>query len=462
MSERARMIWTPMRASHGSAKKLTICVLLIAGGSVTPARGADLGADTQVGLAVTRAQALPTVQSNPNNPEIRPQQNPRRVSPTETRKVPGSLMSEVDRVSIKFQGQPSLNGEYRVSGDETVSIPIIGRYFVSGLTLSGFEELLSNEFSRVAGTDVLPTVEVVSYREVVVTGFVNQPGEHRWKRGMTVRHAEALAGGLFRPTSHTGGTLAFDAELTRTRRAAADVARLTIQLARLKAEYNGDHDFTAPSSAKSVVSEAEAHAIMASQKSSLKSRRAAFEARTQSLTTARALSASELERLTQQKGSLEKMIANRRHVVAALEDMASRRAITQERLFTEQARLVELEDRYSSIIFNIKRVGNDDGGMARELAVTATKYRAEIDAEIQTTERELAQLEIELQGAASSFQAISGKDALRFPENGNRTPQGDYRIIRNVGGESTNIAATSETPLLPGDVLVISVAGGLI
>ena len=110
-----------------------------------------------------------------------------------------------------------------------------------------------------------------------------------------------------------------------------------------------------------------------------------------------------------------------------------------------------------------RRVGrNDDGGIARELAVTQTKHKAEIDAEIQTTERELAQLEIELQGAASAFQAISGKDALRLPDNGTRIPQADYHIIRNVGGESANILATSETPLMPGDVLVISVAGGLI
>jgi protein involved in polysaccharide export with SLBB domain len=371
-------------------------------------------------------------------------------------------MSEVDRVSIKFHGQPSLNGEYRVSGDETVSIPVIGRFYVSGLTLSGFEELLSNEFSRVTGTDVMPTVEVVSYREVVVTGFVNRPGEHRWKRGMTVRAAEALAGGLFRPTSHSGATLAFDAELTRARRAAADVARLTIQLARLKAEYNGDQDFTVPS-AKSVVSEAEAHAIVASQKSSLKSRRAAYEARTQSLSRARALSASELARFMQQKISVEKMIANRRNFVGALEENTARRPVlTRERLFTEQARLVELEDRYSSIIFNIKRVENDDGGIARELAVNETKYKAEIDAEIQTTERELAQFEIELALAASSFQAISGKDPLRLTEISNRVPQAEYRIIRNVGGASTNITASSETPLMPGDVLVISVAGGLI
>jgi protein involved in polysaccharide export with SLBB domain len=440
MTTRAKRVW--IRVSHPSAKELAICALVIAGGSVTLVRGADLSTDTQVGLAVHSAhhsaQAPPTGQSNPSNPETRQQQSPRRVSPTTTREVLGSLMSEVDRVSIKFLGQPSLNGEYRVSGDETVSIPVIGRYFVSGLTLSGFEELLSNEFFRITGTDVMPTVEVVSYREVVVTGLVNRPGEHRWKRGITVRHAEALAGGLFRPTSHSGATLAVDAELTRARRAAADVARLTIQLARLKAEYNGDQDFTAPS-AKSAVSEAEAHAIVASQKSSLKSRRAAYEARTQSLSRARALSASALERLVQQRVSVEKMIANRRNVVGALEEMAARRPVlTKERLFTEQARLLELEDRYLSIIFNIKRVENDDSGIARELAVTETKYKAEIDAEIQTTERELAQLEIEL------------------------APQAEYRIIRNVGGESTNITASSETPLMPGDVLVISVAGGLI
>jgi polysaccharide biosynthesis/export protein ExoF len=455
-SERARRVWTPMRLCHRSAKNVALCALLISGGSLAQVRGAD------VGLAVNSTKAPQTEQNNLISPETRPRQSPRRVSPTVMRDVPGSLMSQVDSVSIKFQGQPSLNGEYRVSGDETISIPVIGRYSVSGLNLSGFEELLASEFSRVTGTDVMPTVEVVSYREVAVTGFVNHPGEHRWKRGMTVRHAEALAGGLFRPTNNSGATLAFDAELKRARRAAADVARLTIQLARLKAEYKGEQDFAAPS-AKGVVSEAEAHAIVASQKSSLKSRRAAYDARTLALTRAQALSASERERLTQQRASVEKMIANRRTFVGALKDIAGRRPVlTQERLFTEQARLDELEDRHSSIIHSIKKAENDDGGFARELAVNETKYKAEIDAEIQTTERELAQFEIELTLATSSFQAISGKDALTLTEITNRVPQAEYRIIRNVGGESTNITAKSETPLMPGDVLVISVAGGLI
>src|SRR4029453_10201362 len=65
MITRAKRVWTPIRVSRRSTKELAICAVLIAGGAVTLVRGADLSADTQVGLAINSAQAPPTGQSNP-------------------------------------------------------------------------------------------------------------------------------------------------------------------------------------------------------------------------------------------------------------------------------------------------------------------------------------------------------------------------------------------------------------
>ncbi len=377
----------------------------------------------------------------------------RRIGAANDKRSVGSLLINIERVKIRFHSHPTFSGEYSISGDNTISLPIIGRFDVGGLTLTGLEEMLAQEYLRATGRDVYPTVDVVSYRNVVVTGFVNQPGAHPWQRGMTVLHLEALAGGRFRPTSVAGGGLVADVERTKARRAAADVARLRVQLARLNAERNGSKTLKLPAGLEQIVSESEVRSIVTAEQSVLASRRATYEAQIQSLSVVSTTSASELELQREQLKKSAQLLAARRSKLNKLRQLSGRRVITEQRYLEEEAAIAAIEERLLAQTLTLQRLDTSRRTADRDLEVVKRKYQAEVDSQAQETERVLAQLEIELDGASTSYQSLAGRNALtqRPTQSGSLS----YRIIRKVDGKPRSFKAGRDVELIPGDVLLI-------
>lgn len=114
-----------------------------------------------------------------------------------------------DVVEISVAGVPELRQRATVNLDGEISLPLIGAVKVIGLPLSQIrakvKELAVNKVFRQRTPDgrenlvaIWPdevTVDVVEYRPVYLSGDVSRPGEQRYRPGMTIRQAVALAGG---------------------------------------------------------------------------------------------------------------------------------------------------------------------------------------------------------------------------------------------------------------------------
>ena len=111
--------------------------------------------------------------------------------PTEYRLDAGDL------VRLITFGEEALTGEFRVSDNGTVSLPLIGSVRAAGLTPRAFEAAVAEALRR---GSVLrnPSVsaEVIAYRPIYVLGEVNKPGQYPYQLGMTVVTAAAVAGGF--------------------------------------------------------------------------------------------------------------------------------------------------------------------------------------------------------------------------------------------------------------------------
>lgn len=101
-----------------------------------------------------------------------------------------------DDLRITVFGQEDLSGEYNVSGNGTISLPLIGQIEVLSLTTAETEakitEALAGDYLR----NPRVNVEVTNYRPYTILGEVRSPGQYPYRSGLTVIEAVAQSGGF--------------------------------------------------------------------------------------------------------------------------------------------------------------------------------------------------------------------------------------------------------------------------
>jgi polysaccharide export outer membrane protein len=102
-----------------------------------------------------------------------------------------------DKVSLQVFGQTDLSGQFDVTADGNLSLPLIGSVPASNRTLA---EIKTDLQARLDKFVVNPrfTLDVMTYRQIFVLGQVSRPGGFPFAAGMTVNQAIALAGGYTR------------------------------------------------------------------------------------------------------------------------------------------------------------------------------------------------------------------------------------------------------------------------
>ena len=366
-------------------------------------------------------------------------------------------MINAERVNVRVPGYAALSGEYRINGDGTMSLPGIGRIEVGELTVSEFEQQLASEIARISNRDVSVAIEVVDYRPIFISGAVARSGSFPWKPGLTVLHAEALAGGLFRGTV-VGDAMTLspttDRERERAVRSAYDLAATLAQIERLQVERNNGNTLTMPARVSDLISTAERDALFAAQQAALKSRTQAFTNRVAAAQNSRTLAIKEKTALEQQRTRILDQLVKRRALLGKVEVMTGLGYSRGDRLFDEQVRLAELEERLTNVTLAISRIEIAAAAAEKEADSLLLGRKADIDAELVALKQRSAQLEIEIESANGAYQRATGRDAIasRAPEP--MTPS--YELVRVVGGKSTIIAADRSSLLQPNDVLVVN------
>lgn len=100
-----------------------------------------------------------------------------------------------DKLRVNVYGEPSLSGEYQVSGSGAVTMPLIGDVKAVGLTARELETALTGRYA--GGYLISPriSVEVYDFRPYFVVGEIQKPGRYPSVEGQTLLGAIATAGG---------------------------------------------------------------------------------------------------------------------------------------------------------------------------------------------------------------------------------------------------------------------------
>jgi polysaccharide export outer membrane protein len=101
-----------------------------------------------------------------------------------------------DLLEITVFGLPELNQTVRVSEDGSISMSLLGRVEVSGLTAQELEKKLASILDRQYTKEARVTVFIKEYQKVSVIGAVGRPGLYELVGPTTLLQVIAQAGGL--------------------------------------------------------------------------------------------------------------------------------------------------------------------------------------------------------------------------------------------------------------------------
>ncbi|GGL77470.1 polysaccharide biosynthesis/export family protein [Wenxinia marina] len=377
--------------------------------------------------------------------------------------VPGDIVSvDYGGTADSVQALVDIDGQIRMPG--------VGAVGAASLTLDALEAVIE---SRIVATgqilDPAVTTTIAAYAPIVIAGDVGASGRYDYLPGMTVATAIGLGGGL-----RTEGAARLDLDRARAEAegqqnsAALAIAAEVVRLARLDttAALPVDGIDSLEAAPRIELSDPRRAAIPAPATARiaelLDAEQALLDAEVKRALELGALWTAEIAELRRQEGLLHQRIAVQDEIVAqvardleAAEDLQARGLRTASQLSSVQQRDADARARRLEI----------------ESALTST-FRAISDAQQQRAEFFLAwRLETLRQRAAGALalgearlrydralaqSAILGGDAASvFPDSGMNVA---FRLVsarpdRNLP-DSGEIEA--ETPLLPGDTLVVT------
>jgi len=105
-----------------------------------------------------------------------------------------------DKVRLTVFNEPTLSGEFAVSANGTLSLPLIGDVDVSGKGPNEIGSLVQTKLADGYLREPKVSVEVTTYRPFFILGEVKSPGQYPYSSGLTVMNAIATAQG-FTPRS---------------------------------------------------------------------------------------------------------------------------------------------------------------------------------------------------------------------------------------------------------------------
>ena len=107
-----------------------------------------------------------------------------------------------DTGSTTYVSWDGVTGDYAITGDGTLMIPLVGQVEAAGHTPAELAALLEQKFRRQIGMAEPPRIALSKswgHLPIYVLGDVNAPGAYDFHFGMTAQQILALAGGPIRP-----------------------------------------------------------------------------------------------------------------------------------------------------------------------------------------------------------------------------------------------------------------------
>lgn len=353
-----------------------------------------------------------------------------------------------------YEKWDALGGEFLISQEKTVSLPIIGTLPVGNLDGAGLAAEIASKLKDKIGLVQTPeaTIEILEQPPVYVVGDVNKPGEYEFHPGLTVLQSLAMSGGEFRPANGSLGASDKTGYVGQLQESANSILRSKVRIARLQAEMAGAKEMRFEPEAQD--NPALATAVFEQEKVILAARLNDMDRQSKSYMELRDLLSSEIS-------TIEKKIVNTDDDIASVQKELTNVKSMVERGIALPTRQSDLERTLRSyhgnrldLVTAIMRARQNIAETTRNLDGISDKQRTEVASELQAEQASLDQQKVKRETTQKLLlEALSG-DA---------TTQGEaaaiklsFSVTRQEGGVIRDFAASDSTVLQPGDVVRVA------
>jgi exopolysaccharide production protein ExoF len=368
-----------------------------------------------------------------------------------------------DRLKIKVQEWPDLTGEYAVTPDGAVSMPLIGDINAAGLHVKELAQEISDRLRRRSGGAERPfaAVEVIQFRPFSIVGDVQRPGEYPYRPGLTVIQAISLAGGYYRPDIPA---LRLDRDIALAKGDIRTLSlkrnRLIMRVARLTASLAGQEEVPIPPELVNQQDDPAISAIVESERAALALENDAARSEASALEGVKSLYQREIsslrgqiDALTQEKGTIQ-------HQLNDLRSLSARGLALAPTLFTLERTQAQIVNQQMSAETEIVRAEENvtlaeqrvrDHALersrtnARDLQ-QAKDDTAEIRARVRTAEDLVREAQFTAPAEARERQAVNGQ-------------RPSFTVVRKDGETTREITADETTLIEPNDIIKVPTIG---
>ena len=101
-----------------------------------------------------------------------------------------------DKLRVTVFEEKDLSGEFEVTGEGDISLPLIGSISAAGKNIRRLERDVEKKLLDGFLKNPRVSIDVMNYRPFYILGEVNEPGSYSYVNGMTILNAVALGGGF--------------------------------------------------------------------------------------------------------------------------------------------------------------------------------------------------------------------------------------------------------------------------
>lgn len=369
------------------------------------------------------------------------------------RLVPG------DSVRINYVGaEEPITAAVDVDGQ--VRLADVGAVDVQGLNLDEAESRIEEEIAK-AGIFVDPSVSltIAAYAAVVVTGDVTDPGRFDYAPGMTVATALGLSGG-----TQANGVSRYEIERARAETSAQvsivnlEIARTVVRIARLKALLADRETIELQEALRSAIPSPDAvdlDRMLAAETRILENDRA----RVKELV---AFWEQEIETVEEQRRLFKQRIAVQEAAAARVADDLENVRKLQERGLQTASRVSNAELRAADAETRVLELETAQISAARSIAnaqreqTQFTRNRREAAlSDLNEAQNVLAEAHLRYKRVMDQLALLSGGNMGSVMSS--EIIGIDYVIRSPRANRTEGLELTPETPLLPGDTLIVRV-----
>ncbi|MBY5740663.1 polysaccharide biosynthesis/export family protein [Rhizobium leguminosarum] len=378
------------------------------------------------------------------------------VSPALAESVPLTPQTKIRLTIVQWmqsKGQyerwDALGGEYTVSDDGAVFLPFLGSLSVSNLDNTDLTSEIAKRLQEKIGLVQAPavTIEILEYPPIYVVGDVTNPGEYKFRPGLTVLQSLALGGGPFRATSlQQSQTIKLAGEL---REIDHSLLRSTAKLARLQAEMTGAKEITFDRTLG--VDQQYAAGIYNEERVIFQARANALDRQSKALTELRDLLNSEVGMLGEKVQGSEDNIKSIEDQLTSVKTLVTKGLTVSSRQLDLERLLTTYRSNRLDLVTAIMRGRQAISETTRNLEGLYDTRRSEVASELQSEQARLDQLKLKREMTQKLL-----LDDLAAGGSSNITDEAlplTFTVSRRSEGQIRQFQASETTALIPGDVV---------